>query len=358
MSRALGEVLEARGLEPIGNPRVEKIEYADDGPLVFEARVEVEPVIPEFAWTGLKGRKPRAEVESGEVEQEVNRLRELHAELVPIERGAEPGDVLIIDYERTGDVSDAEKGEPARDILVELGDPGLLPEMAAGLRGAVKGSVRTIRVRYPDDFRDPEMAGKELQLAVTVKELKEKRLPALDDDFARAAGGVETMPELRSLIEQAVQQSKERHSERLFEHSLLDALAERASFELPPSLVGSIMQDLARQAVERSGDAPPDFKDERVRELFQRMAEREVRRMFMTREVARRASLEVTGPEVEERLGHLAAELIRERGLSEADAVEAVRTRETVHRVADRIMDEKVMSLLRESAEVEMVNPS
>src|SRR5262249_413822 len=161
-----GEVLEARGLEPIGNPRVEKVEYAEDGPLVFEARVEVEPVIPEFSWTGLTGKKPRVEVERGEVEEEVNRLRELHAEPVPIERGAEPGDILIIDYERTGDVSAEEKGEPAKDIVVELGDPGLLPELAAGLRGSVKGSVRTINVRYPEDFRDAALAGKELSLTV------------------------------------------------------------------------------------------------------------------------------------------------------------------------------------------------
>lgn len=363
VSATLAEILEGRQLFPITRPRLKKVEFAGEGPLSYVAEIEIEPEIPPFELRGLRGRRPRVEVNESDVEAEVNRLREALAEFDPVERQAQAGDVLLIDYDaREGEAApeagaEADSARRVTDLRVEVGTGMLLPEMDQGLMGAIAGSERAIEVRHPDDYPDPALAGKTIRLQVTVKDVSEKRLPALDDAFAARVSDETTMEGLRARIGQGVRQSREREAERILVHSLYDSLMMQAPFEVPPSIVRSAATELIRDLAGRLGADAPELRDARFQEATIRQAIREVKRMYLTREIARRESLEVSQDELGRRIQDLAAEMARARGVEDVAGVASVLgNEENRSRLLDRILEEKVVQLLREHAEVEEEN--
>ena len=147
-------------------------------------------------WQGLEVGKAETEVPDDAVAAELDRLREGFASLAPVERAAAAGDAVVIDFAGTIDGEPFE-GSESSDFVIELGAESLLAEFDAALTGAAAGDERTVEVSFPDDHQPAELAGKTASFAVTVKEVREKNLPELDDEFASEASEFETLDELR-----------------------------------------------------------------------------------------------------------------------------------------------------------------
>jgi trigger factor len=188
---------------------------------------------------------------------------------------------VVIDYEGTVDGAPFQGGV-ARDYMVELGADGLLAEMEEALTGASAGDSPAVEVSFPDDHPQPELAGKTASFAITVKEVQEKVLPALDDDFAVEASEFETLDELRDEIASQVRTGLERRAESAFREAAVDAAAANAEVELPHDLVHAraheMWERLERQLRDRGIDPASYLRMAgKSREEFVTEAEEEAR---------------------------------------------------------------------------------
>src|SRR3954449_4836516 len=188
------------GISPIGDPQLNVESLPESGEeLEFSIEVAVRPPAKLGEYKGLEVGKVEPEVPDDAVQTELDRLREGFAALNPVERAAAEGEILVIDYSGTVEGEPFE-GSEATDLTVELGAESLLPEFDKALAGASAGDEVTVEVDFPEDHRPETLAGKKATCTVKVKEVREKRLPDLDDAFAAEASECETLNEIRGDI--------------------------------------------------------------------------------------------------------------------------------------------------------------
>ena len=184
------------------------------------------------------------------MQTELDRLRESLASLETVERDAADGDFVVMDF--VGRVDGEEfAGGDARGHVAELGAGRLIPGFEDQLRGVTAGEQREVKVTFPDDYQAEHLAGKDAVFAVDVKEVKEKRLPELDDDFAVEAGGYDSLDELRAEIEERIKEAEERAIEGEFREAAVDAVVASSTIEIPHELVHSKAHEMWHRTARR-----------------------------------------------------------------------------------------------------------
>src|SRR5215204_1778240 len=238
------------GVIPVGDPKLDLTDLPGQGePLRFSIEVAVRPKAELGEYKGLEVGRDEPEVPEEAVETELDRLREGFARLNPVDREAKEGDVALIDYE--GKIGgEPFEGGSARDYLLELGEGRVLPELERGLEGAVPGAKRQVDVTFPDDYPAEEVAGKTAQFDVKVKEVREKELPELNDDFASEASEFDTLDELREDISGKIREILDRQIAERFQEDALDAVVDKAKVDLPQPVVDARAAEMWRR-VER-----------------------------------------------------------------------------------------------------------
>jgi trigger factor len=254
------DAIDGAGIAPVGEPDLDVPSElpAEGQPLQFSIEIGVRPTAKLGQYRGLEVGRREPAVEEEQIDEEIERLRDRLATLETVERPADTGDHVVIDYVGSVDGTEFEGGT-GRDQLLELGSGRLIPGFEEQLVGASAGDDRTVSVTFPEDYQATELAGKEAQFAVTVSEVKEKRLPELGDDFASEAAGFDTMAELRDDIGQRLRTSDERSLEREFEDAVIEAAVGEAEVEVPDKLVHAraheLLEDtfsmLARQGISK-----------------------------------------------------------------------------------------------------------
>jgi trigger factor len=239
------------GIATVGDPKLDLNELPEPGaPLEFTIEVGIRPDAALADWKGVEVGRREPEVFPDEIQAEVERLRESLASLETVERRAGKGDFVVIDFVGRVDGEPFEGGE-ARGYLLELGSGRLIEGFEGQLEGASAGQERQVKVTFPEDYQAEQLAGQEAAFAVDVKEVKEKRLPELDDDFALEAGGFDTLDELRSEIEERLGQLEENSIEGEFREAVIDAIAAEARVEVPHELVHAKAHEMWHRTARR-----------------------------------------------------------------------------------------------------------
>jgi trigger factor len=253
------DAIDESGIVPIGEPDLDVGDMPAQGePLQFSIEIGVRPEAQLGEYKGLEVGRREPHVDDAQIDEEIDRLRDRVATLDTVERAAENGDHVVIDYVGSVDGEEFEGGT-GRDQLLELGSGRLVPGFEDQLVGASAGEERTVTITFPEDYPAPELAGKEAQFAVTVKEVKAKNLPDADDDFASDNTEFDTIAELREDIAGRLGQLDERMLEREYEDAVVEAAVAEAEIEVPEKLVHSraheMLEDtfegLARQGVSK-----------------------------------------------------------------------------------------------------------
>src|SRR5262245_35621948 len=291
------------GVNPVGDPKLDLSDLPDEGkPLRFSIEVAVRPGAELGEYKGIEVGREEPEVPEEAVDTEVNRLREGFARLNPVDRAAKQGDVVLIDYEGKID-GESFEGGTARDYLLELGEGRVLPELEQGLEGVEAGDDRTVDVTFPEDYPAEEVAGKTAQFDVTVKEVREKELPALDDDFASEASEYETLDELRADISDKIRELLDRQIAERFQQDALDAVVAKAKVELPEPVVQARAEEMWRRVerqLRQQGLDPDNYlqlQDKSREEMIEQArpeAEQALRREAVLESVADAEGIEIT----------------------------------------------------------------
>ncbi|MDQ4071882.1 MAG: trigger factor [Actinomycetota bacterium] len=246
-----GKAVQQEHIAVVGEPDVNLADLPERGaPLSFAFEVGVRPSARLGDYRGLDVARREPAVPEEAVDAEVDRLREAQASLETVERPAARGDFLVIDFVGTIEGEEFEGGQ-ARGHLLELGSGQLLEGFEEGLLGAIAGEDREVRVSFPEDYRVEGLAGREAVFAVTVREVKEKRLPDADDEFALEAGGYDTLAELRADIRARLAEREEHAIDREFREAVVDAAVERAEIDLPSELVHAKAHELWQRTARR-----------------------------------------------------------------------------------------------------------
>jgi trigger factor len=248
------------GIATVGDPRLDLTALPEKGsPLRFSIEVGVRPPAKLGDYRGLEVGRGEADVPDAEVDAELERLRDSVASLENVERPAQSGDFVVIDFVGKVDGEPFEGGE-ARGYLLELESGRLVEGFEEQLVGVSPGDEREVRVTFPEDYRNDQLAGQEAAFEVAIKEVKEKRLPELDDEFAAEAGGFDSLEELRADVASKLNAAREREIEAEFREAAVDAAADAATIDLPRELVHAKaheMWSLTMRRLERQG-IPPD----------------------------------------------------------------------------------------------------
>jgi trigger factor len=239
------------GIAPVGDPKIDVSDLPEKGqPLSFEFEVGVRPAATLGEWRGLEVERAEPVATDEEVQTELDRLRESLASLEAVERAAAEGDFVVMDFVGSVDGEPFEGGD-ARGFLLELGSGRLIEGFETQLEGATAEEERTVEVTFPEDYQAEHLAGKDASFAVTVKEVKEKRLPELDDDLAIEAGGFDSLDELREDIASKIGEAKAGNVERDFREAAVDAVANAATVEVPHDLVHAKAHEMWHQTSHR-----------------------------------------------------------------------------------------------------------
>jgi trigger factor len=280
------DAIETSGIVPVGDPQLDLGELPPKGgALEFSIEIGVLPVAELGEYKGLEVPRREAEVADAQLREEIEAMRERLARLETAERAAASGDFVVVDYvgSKAGPDADAPwepfEGGEGRDQLVELGGGNLIPGFEEALVGASAGETRTVALTFPADYGSAELAGREASFEVSVKEVKRKELPELDDDLAVDAG-FDDLEELRADVRARLLEADESRVEAEFRQAALDAAVAAAKLELTPELISA-----------------------RAREMWERMLH-----SLSHRGITREAYLQITGRQEDEILADMQPE--------------------------------------------------
>ncbi|HEY5318529.1 MAG TPA: trigger factor [Solirubrobacteraceae bacterium] len=309
------DAIDAAGIDPVGDPQLDVGDLPAEGkPLAFSIEVGVLPAAKLGDYKGIEVGRREPEVDPAKIDEEVEQLRERVATLDTVERPAAAGDSVVIDFVGKVDGEAFENGE-ARDYLLELGKGQLIDGFEEQLIGAAAGEERLVEVTFPEGHQ--RFPSKPATFEVTVTEVKEKRLPELDDDFAVETAGFDSLQDLRDDISGRLAEADQREIDREFEEAVLDAVVAQSTIDVPHNLI-----------------------HERAHQLWHQMVH-----AFEQQGISKEAYLQLTGKENEEEIIHEA----------EPEAAQAIRRDAVLTAViaAEEIepTDEEIVEAIRPSAE-------
>jgi len=353
----LEKALDEKKLIPVTRPEVDKVEFKEGEPLRFRAVFEV---LPEFELGEYKNPEVQLEaIEIGDaqVEKAVEEMRERAATFVPVEgRAAKDGDFVLMKLTGTP----VGGGDPvqADNILCHLGAEETLESFTQNLRGASAGETKKFQAKYPDDYPDPKLAGKTYDYSVDVQGIKEKKLPELNDDFAKDAagetGGFATLAEMRKKILENLEAAKTQQQEAQGRAKILEQLVKRHEFPVPEALVENQMDIRLERVVRSLAAQGVDPRAVNVDWVALRKRQREhavddVKAELLLDRIATEEKIEATDEDLEKEIEKLA-----ERSGESATALRARLTKQgALDRMKSKLRSDKTMEWLYRNARIE-----
>ena len=306
------EALKRVQVVPSSQPVVENGILEEGKEFFYSASFEVKPEIALKDYDNLKVEKEKLTVTKKDVEDRLTMLRESHASLKEVEedRPIKVGDFILMDCEGTLQGKPFEGGE-ARDHLLEVGPDNYLPGLSNKLIGLRKDSSEEATLRIPEDYHRKDLAGKEIDLKIRIKGLKEKILPKLDDNFARDVGEYQGLEDLKKKLEENLEKEERQRIESLVRNKIIDQLIEKTPLEIPSSMterqIEFMMADTQRillsqgSSLEKLG-LPLDT----MKESYRSDAERQVKCSLLVEAIAKEKGITISDEEVEEKLKDIA----------------------------------------------------
>jgi trigger factor len=308
--RAIDNALQEKGLEAVDTPDVRDVNINEGQPLTFTASFDTLPSFDPGDLSAITLKRPVVAIDDEAVNGALQRLRDRAARFEPAEgRGVDHGDTVTVDLERR----DAGGAAPDthKDVNIELGAKANPPGFDEQLLGLEIGATKAFSIHYPQDYPIGELANTDVSYTVTVKGIKRRVLPELDDEFAKDLGEFETLDALRTRVREDLEHEAKHAADRDVRAELMKQLATRVPFEVPPSLVerevDRRLEDFARRLIDQNVDPRQAGIDWNAFRESQREVSREaVAAALALDEVTRREHLEVTEEEVEREVGKYA----------------------------------------------------
>ncbi|TAF10188.1 MAG: trigger factor [Nostocales cyanobacterium] len=362
------KAVKQEAIPAIGQPRLRSSfddlinNYQPGQPLIIAAAVDVNPEINLKQYTGFQVKAEEIKYDPTRVDSVLDQERQKMATLIPVEgRAAQIGDVAVVDFQGvlTKAEGEDESTEPtpipggeATDFQVELQEDKFIPGFVSGMVGMNPGETREIAAQFPSPYASPELAGKPALFTVTLKEIKEKELPELNDDFAQEVSDFETLAQLRASLEERYQKEAQEQTKANQQEALLAELLQQVEIDLPVTLieqeVDAMLTQTAMKLSEQGLDVRKLFTQDiipQLRERSQPEAIERLKRSLAIEEIGKRESIQTTTEEVAAKV----KELLEQYADEDIDAVKLQSV------VEAQLINEKIMDWLIANSSVELL---
>ncbi len=350
----LMEALEQTGMEVVSQSDLDREPLQEGEPFRYSFVVEVKPQVHAQDYKNIPAKRPPLEVSDEEVAAELALRRQTNFHLRSLEepRPIQQGDHAVLDFKTFADGKPVPDGE-ARGFHLEVGSNRFNPEFENELLGASKGEEREIQVAFPLDYGNKNLAGKKATFQVAVKDIKEKVLPELNDEFAKNLGEFESLEDLRSAIRQELESSKRKRIDDEVWVQICDELLNRNPFEVPKSMVEQELQRMLdtirfrlssqNLTLEQAGMDEDTFK-----ERNRQMAEKRVRTSILLERISHQEGFEVSDEELDQGL-HSTAEKMNQP----YDKVRDFYVRSNMmDSYRHQLLEDKVINFLQDQADI------
>ena len=305
------EAVDQTDIFPVDRPEVEIDQFAKGEVFKFKAKVTVKPEVTLGEYKGVEVPVQKVEVSDEELDAELKRLQERHAELSVIDEGsAENGDIAVIDFDGSVDGVPFEGGQAERYSL-ELGSGTFIPGFEEQVVGMATGDFKDVEVTFPETYHAEELAGKKAVFKVKVHEIKRKQLPELDDEFAKDVSEFETLAEYKEDLKKELLARKEQEAKGNKEAAVVDKVAANAEVEIPQAMIDSEIQNMMRDFDNRLRNQGMNlemflsFSGQTTADLQEQMkddAEKRVRNNLVLEQIAKEENIEVTEEDINKEL--------------------------------------------------------
>jgi trigger factor len=337
--------------------------YEPGKPLTISAAVDVEPEVNLVQYTDLQVKAEEVKYDPERVDASLDKERQELATLIPVEgRAAQIGDIAVVDFKGSfarveGEDETAElepiPGAEATDFQVELQEDKFIPGFISGIVGMNPEETKEIAAQFPDPYANEELAGKAATFTVTLKELKEKELPEVNDDFAQEVSDFETLEELRTSLVEQYQKEADDKTKTNKQEALLTELLKHVEVDLPATLIEQEVDAMLTQTAIRLSQQGLDVRKLFTQDIIPQLRERSrteaierIKRSLSLREIGKRESIEVTPEEIAARVTELLEQYSEEQDVDE-DKLRSI--------VENELLTEKIIDWLLEHSSVELV---
>lgn len=369
------KALSERNLKPAGQPKIEIKSFSEGADLQYAVRVDLMPDVGPFDFSQVEVERLAVDVTDADVDAALKRLADDQKVYTPTEedRPAEKTDAILVDFVGRVD-GDAFDGGSAKDFQLDLSSTGFIPGFVDGLIGVRKGEKRIVKVRFPDEYGAKNLAGKDAEFEVDVKEIRARTPMEVGDKLAQRMG-IETLDALKTAIRDSLSQQYAQVTRQRLKRTLLDALADKVTFPVPPGMVEDEFRAIwkAMKAepnpphgqpghVHNEGDehdhahdhdepvkAPATPEEAKEQEDFRKIAERRVRLGLFLSEIGRTNNIEVTQDDVSRAI---AAEARRYPGRERQVAEFYQQNQQAQARLRAPIFEDKVVDFVLELSKV------
>jgi trigger factor len=309
IERCCKDAIRERDLHPLAQPIVKDVDHKPGNPLKFTVEFEILPALEVKDYKGVAAKMPSSEVSDEVVNRELESLRDQHAQFVPVE-GEAARDGLYLTLTVDGQFEGEIKPTHDDDITLIMGHAQTNVDFSNNLRGAHTGETRTFEVSYPEDYHRKQFAGKKVRYTVLVKDIKEKQLAVLNDDFAKDIGS-DTLEALRTKVRDELVTQAKQNAEKKTREALLDTIIERQPIEVPECMVQDELEIHARRVANNLAYQGIDLNQTSIdwKKMFDEErphAEQSVRRAIFLDAIVRQEGIKVTDEEMESEFQKLA----------------------------------------------------
>ena len=346
----LQKQFEAEGLNVVGTPDVSDIHLHDGQPLKFKATFEVVPEIELGEYKGVEVSYHDPEVTEEDIVKRIDEIRDQKAQYLNIDpRPAEDGDFAVVSLESIEGV----EGAPVKtdEMVLELGAKDTIESFTENLRGVTPGQEKEFEVTYPEDYQAERLAGKTVKFHATLKGLRKKELPDLDDEFAQELGDYRTVDELREAVRKAIFGQREHDAQQDAKNKIIDKLVDAHDFPVPEVYVERQIKNRVEQSLHAMSQQGVDLKQlkldwDKVKESQREKAIREVKASMLLSKVSERESIYPGKDEVDREVERIA----RQQRKPIAAVHMELEKDGTLGRIASHIQTEKTLNFLFENA--------
>lgn len=309
------KALEENSIQPVDYPEIDIVQIEEGKDFIYTANVVVKPEVELGEYKGLEVKKVKYEVSEEEVDRQLKAMQQKNARVETKTEGkVEDGNIAVIDFKGFIDGVAFEGGE-GNDYPLEIGSGTFIGDFEQQLVGVMVGENKEINVTFPENYGNEELNGKPAMFEVTVKEIKVKELPALDDEFAKEVSEFDTMEELKADTKNKLQKENDLRAEREYEEAVLAAVCANATIEIPEVMISkevdSMLRDLEMRLKYQGLDletyyAYTNNTEEKMRDFMKESAEKKVRTDLVLEQISKVEKAEVTEEEMKERAMEIA----------------------------------------------------
>lgn len=363
ISESYQQALKDQKLNVVGYPDIEEIQFARGEALQFAATVETAPDFELPDYVGLPVKRPSATVTDADIDRAMNVLREQRVSYNDVARSAQEGDIVVVNY--TGTTG----GKPLTEIAptavgltqksnfwIDVKPGSFIPGFTEQLTGAVAGDKRTVNVDFPADFVSQPLAGLKGIYEVEIVHVKERVLPALDDQFAKNFGA-ENVEKLRAGVATDLGNELKFKQQREVRNQLVQGLLSRVQFDLPETMVEqetrNVVYNIVRENQQRG--VPKDKIEEQKDQIYSlanNSAKERVKAGFLLNKIAQKENLSVSREELTQRILYLA----QQNNIAPDKLVKQLKERNGIEEIHEQILNSKVLDLLELQAQIEEVS--